>query len=57
MSMPNVPSEPALRERAGKIGPIRREIIFEPLPAVPLPAAPPPEPSEMPEEPPVPVPS
>jgi len=29
------------RERCGEIGPIRREIVFEPLPSTPAPAEPP----------------
>jgi hypothetical protein len=44
--------------RAGEIGPIRREIIFEPLPDRPAPVeAPPPVPATEPEQPAVPVPT
>jgi len=48
------PRRRAGRERAGKIGPIRREIIFEPLPDNPVPAEPPPVTPEQPQEQPVP---
>jgi hypothetical protein len=48
-----------LAERAGEIGPVRREIIFEPLeePArtVPAPAEPPPAAPDAPPQEPVPV--
>ena len=49
------------RERAGEIGPVRREIIFEPvheqpLPAEPTPVEPAPAPEPQPREP-VPTPS
>ena len=47
-----------LSERAGEIGPVRREIIFEPIPAPPVPAPPsptdpasPPAPGAPPREP------
>lgn len=47
---------PARRQRAGDIGPIRKEIIFEPLHEVPVPAEPPPPgPPERPAEEPVPA--
>jgi hypothetical protein len=48
------PRPPAGRERAGRIGPIRREIIFEPLPDNPVPAEPPPVTPEQPQEQPLP---
>jgi hypothetical protein len=57
MPMPKVPSllDTPVPPRAGEIGPVRREIIFEPLheqpaPAEPAPAAPEREP-ETPAEP------
>jgi len=55
------PDEPDPRPRAGNIGPIRREIVFEPLPE-PSPAVLPPDEPARPEEParpsePVPTPS
>jgi hypothetical protein len=37
--------------RAGKIGPIRREIIFEPVHEKPVPVEPPPVPETQPPEP------
>jgi hypothetical protein len=50
------PGGPARRQRAGDIGPIRKEIIFEPLREVPVPAEPPPpRPPERPAEEPVPA--
>jgi hypothetical protein len=48
--MPTVPSPLAarlwLRPRAGEIGPVRREIIFEPVHEQPAPAEPAPAPPE-----------
>jgi hypothetical protein len=41
--------------RAGDIGPVRKEIIFEPLPEIPVPVEPPSEAPEPPAEEPVPV--
>lgn len=49
------PQRRARRVRAGKIGPIRREIIFEPLPDDPVPAEPSPVTPEKPQEQPVPA--
>jgi hypothetical protein len=47
-STPQRPRPPA---RAGEIGPIRREIIFEPVHEKPVPVDPPPVPETQPPEP------
>jgi hypothetical protein len=48
---PSISLKACAGARAGDIGPIRREIIFEPMPEIPVPVEPTPVPETQPQEP------
>jgi hypothetical protein len=54
-TVPGSPSRSAMPTRVGDIGPVRKEIVFEPLPEIPAPKEPPVETPAQPAEEPVPA--